>query len=107
MGNAIKLIMKMNDKEWDALYAILSALRDYKYDVSGQQSTNDTILHRAVHLLFKSAPKISNVHISYGDQDLETARVFIKPNQSHENITAAIDPYVLEMMQATAQKNTK
>lgn len=103
-GNAMKLILKMNDNEWDALHAILSALRDYQYDVRGQKSTNDTILHRAAHLLFKSASKISNVHISYGDQDLETARVFNRPNQSHENITTAIDPYVLEMMQATAQK---
>ncbi|XP_055295613.1 uncharacterized protein LOC129565135 isoform X2 [Sitodiplosis mosellana] len=106
-GNAIKLIMKMNDKEWDALCDILSALGDYYYDARGEEPTNDTILHRAVHYLFKTAPKISTVHIAYGDQDLDTARVFNKPNHSNENVTAAIDPYVLAMMQATAQENTK
>lgn len=106
-GNAIKLIMKLNDKEWNALCAILTALGEYRYDARQPESPNDTILHRSMHYLFKTAPKISNVHIAYGDQDLDTARVFNKPHHLCDNVTEAIDPYVLSMMKAKAQENTK
>lgn len=58
-GNEIKLIMRMNDKEWNALGSILTAFGEYKFDASSQMPTNDTILHRTLnYLLKKTAPKI-------------------------------------------------
>lgn len=104
--DALKLIMKMNDKEWDALCGILSNLENYQYDTNKQTTPNDNILQRTLYYLFKTAPKISTAHIAYGDQDFETARVFNKPNHSIGDLTTAIDPYVLSMMKNRAQENT-
>lgn len=102
--DAIKLILKLTDKEWQATQIILAALSDFRYDARNTEPIGNTIIHRAVHYLFRTVSKISNVHISYGDQDLETARVFHKPNNSNENLTSAIDPFVLLMMKAKANE---
>lgn len=102
-GDAIKLIMNLTDKEWETVQTILKALGQFQYDARKSGPINDTILHRSMYCLFRTAPKISTVHIAYGDQDLETARVFVKPNHSNENLTSAINPAVLMAMKVKVE----
>lgn len=101
-GNAIKLILKLNDEEWGAVHAVLSALKEFQFDSKQCAPKTESLLHRTMYYLFKTTPKISNVYIAYGDQDFETARVFLKPYLLNENVTTAIDPYILSKMKATA-----
>lgn len=104
MGDALKLIMKLTDKEWAAVKSVLTAIGTFRFDSKSTEPIGGSLLHRTMFYLFKAASKISNVHISYGDSDLETARVIYKPNVSNENITSAISPFVLAAMKAKAQE---
>lgn len=101
-GNAIKLIMKLNDEEWGAVHAVLSAIKEFQYDSMQCAPKNKLLLHRSMYHLLKTMPKISNVYIAYGDQDFETARVFLKPYFFNENVTTAISPYILYKMKSKA-----
>lgn len=105
-GDALKLIMKLTDKEWAAVKSILTTIGTFWFESSKSNDPMDgSLLHRAMYFLFKASSKVSNVHISYGDSDLETARVFCKPNESStENLTSTISPFVLAAMKAKAQE---
>lgn len=107
-GDALKLLMRLTDKEWTAVKSILTTLGTFYYEHSKNTEPIDgCILHRAMYYLFKASPKISTAHIAYGDSDLDTARVFYKPNSSTENVTSTISPFVLAAMKAKAQESNK
>lgn len=104
-GDALKLLMRLTDKEWAAVKSILTTLGTYWYDQSkSMEPMEGSLLHRAMYYLFKATSKVSTAHIAYGDSDLETARVFYKPNSSTENVTSTISPFVLAAMKAKAQE---
>lgn len=102
-GNAMKLILNLNDEEWGAVHAILSNLKESQYDPTRRRPINKNISYRAIHCLIKNAPKLSNFHITYGDQDFETARVFVKPFLCNEIVETAIDTHILSQMKAKEQ----
>lgn len=102
---ALKFIMKLTDREWAAAKAILTKLRTFWFDSNHTVEPMDgSVLHRTMYYLFKSTSKISNVHIAYGDSDLETVRVVCKPNVFTENITSNIAPFALAAMKAKVQE---
>lgn len=103
-GDALKSIMNLTDKEWTAVKAILTTVGIFWFGSNDAEPLTGSLLHRAMHYLFKATSKISNVHIAYGDSDLETARVIYKPNVSTDNITSCISPFVLAAMKAKAQE---
>lgn len=106
-GDALKYIMKLTDKEWNAVQSTLSAIETFRFESKSTEPADGSLLHRALYYLFKASSKISNVHIAYGDQDLETARVFYKPHHFNENITSAISPYILSQMKTKTQEQNK
>lgn len=98
--DALKSIMNLTDKEWDAVLSTLSCIETFQYESKNNQPFDASVFHRLLYYLFKTASKISNVHITYGDQDLETARVIYKQiDNSRENITLAIHPSILKKME--------
>lgn len=101
-GDALKLLMNLIDSEWQAIENVLKALGDFRYDAKNPDQVCDTIIHRVMRFFLRTAPKISKVHISYGERDLETARVIQKPSNHDANLTSAISPFVLSMMKAKA-----
>lgn len=103
-ADALKSIMKLTDKEWNAVLFILSKIETFQFESKNLEPFDVSLLHRTMYHLFKTASKISNVHIAYGDHDLETARVVHKSNSSNENITPAINQFVLSKMKETIQQ---
>lgn len=104
-GDALKLLMRLTDKEWAAVKSILTTLGTFWFEQSkSMEPMEGSLLHRAMYYLFKATSKTSTAHIAYGDSDLETARVFYKPNSSTENVTSTINPFVLAAMKAKAQE---
>lgn len=101
-GDALKLLMNLIDSEWQAIENVLKALGDFRFDAKNPDQVCDTIIHRVMRFFLRTAPKISNVHISYGEHDLETARVIQKTPCHDANLTSAINPFVLSMMKAKA-----
>lgn len=106
-GDALKFILKLTDKEWNAVLSTLSAIETFQFESKSTEPTDGSLLHRVLYYLFKASPKISNVHIAYGDQDLETARVFHEPQHFNENVTSAISPFILSRMKAKTQEQNQ
>lgn len=104
-ADALKSIMKLTDKEWNAVLFTLSKMETFQYESKNIEPFDVSLLHRTMYYLFKTASRISNVHIAFGDHDLETARVIHKLNNSNENITSAISEFVLSKMREIIQQN--
>lgn len=106
-GEALKSIMKLTHKEWEAVLSTLSAVETFQFESKDSVPVNGSLLHRTLYYLLRASSKISNIYITYGDHDLETARIFDKPNYSNENVTSAINPFILSKMKSKINEMEK
>lgn len=98
-GESPQKLLKLNSNEWEAAKKILVLVRMFESD-SKNPPDNASILHQALHYLFKTTSKFSSKsYVAFGDHDLRTGQVFDSTHVLRQpDLQCTIDPYVLSRM---------
>lgn len=115
-GQCMKKLLKLKYMEWRAVQAVLELIKQFTYNSRTKESSASSLLERALHHLFASTSKFSNVHIQRTEYDEEQNRdvcrilntsYTLRPKVSAKRLRSTIDPYILEKINFRAKKQKK